>query len=255
LVVNELRISAVSFLNTSPLVWGLTHGPLDGRAEIWFEVPSACAASVAGGVADVGIIPVIEMARQGLPAVPGLGIASDGDVRSIYLISHVPAEEIRSLAVDTSSRTSVGLARVILARKYDVRPRTIPYPPNVEKMLTLADAALVIGDPALRLAPQQEGYHIYDLGREWTEMTGLPMVYAMWAGKGAAEASELLQESYAYGRERIDEIVASEAAPRNIPAELARSYLTRNIVFELGERHMRGLELYLSLALHNGHLA
>jgi chorismate dehydratase len=251
--VNQLRISAVSFLNTTPLVWGLTHGPLDGRAEIWFEVPSACAASVAGGVADVGIIPVIEMARQGLPSVPGLGIASDGDVRSIFMVSHVPAEKIRSLALDTSSRTSVALARVILVQKYGVRPRTIPYPPNVAKMLTLADAALLIGDPALRLAPQQEGYFVYDLGREWTEMTGLPMVYAMWAGRGAAEAAELLQESYAYGRDRIDEIVASEAAPRNIPLELARNYLTRNIVFELGERHMRGLELYLSLALQNGH--
>jgi chorismate dehydratase len=253
--VNQLRISAVSFLNTTPLVWGLTHGPLDGRAEIWFEVPSACAASVAGGVADVGIIPVIEMARQGLPSVPGLGIASDGDVRSIFVVSHVPAEEIRSLALDTSSRTSVALARVILAQKYGVRPRTIPYPPNVAKMLTLADAALLIGDPALRLAPQQEGYFVYDLGRDWTEMTGLPMVYAMWAGRGAAEAAELLQESYAYGRDRIDEIVASEAAPRKIPLELARNYLTRNIVFELGERHMRGLELYLSLALQIGHVA
>jgi chorismate dehydratase len=253
--VNELRISAVSFLNTSPLVWGLTHGPLVGRAEIWFEVPSACAASVAGGVADVGIIPVIEMARQRLPSVPGLGIASDGDVRSIFVVSHVPAQEIRSLALDTSSRTSVGLAQVILARKYGVRPRTIPYPPDVEKMLTLTDAALVIGDTALRLAPQQEGYFVYDLGKEWTEMTGLPMVYAMWAGRGAGDAAELLRESYAYGRGRIDEIVASEAAPRKIPSQLAKNYLTKNIVFELGERHMRGLELYLSLALQNGHTA
>jgi predicted solute-binding protein len=239
-------------LNTTPLVWGLTHGPLEGRAEIWFEVPSACAASVAGGVADVGIIPVIEMARHGLPSVPGLGIASDGEVRSIFIVSHVPAGKIRSLALDTSSRTSVGLARVILERKYGVQPRTIPYPPNVTKMLTLADAALVIGDPALRLSPEQEGYFVYDLGREWTEMTGLPMVYAMWAGRGAPEAVELLHESYNFGRERIEEIVASEAGPRQIAESLARSYLTKHIVFELGEKHMRGLELYLSLALRNG---
>lgn len=247
--MDQLRISAVSFLNTSPLVWGITHGPLEGRAEIWFEVPSACAASVAGGVADVGIVPVIEMARQNLPSVPGLGIASDGDVRSIFVVSHVPASEIRSLALDTSSRTSVALARIILERKYGVRPRTIPYPPNVEKMLTIADAALVIGDPALRLATRQEGYFVYDLGREWTEMTGLPMVYAMWAGRGAPRAADLLHESYAWGRDRIDEIVASEAPPRGIPLALAHSYLTTNIVFELGERHMRGLEMYLSLAM------
>jgi predicted solute-binding protein len=189
------------------------------------------------------------MARQNLPAVPGLGIASDGDVRSIFVVSHVHASEIRSLALDSSSRTSTALARIILDRKFGVRPRTIPYPPNVDKMLTLADAALVIGDPALRLAPQQEGYFVYDLGREWTEMTGLPMVYAMWAGRGADDAAALLHESYAWGRDRIDEIVASEAPPRRIPATLARTYLTTNIIFELGERHMRGLDMYLSLCM------
>jgi chorismate dehydratase len=247
--VSDLRISAVSFLNTTPLVWGLTHGPQEGKAEIWFEVPSACAASVAGGVADVGIIPVIEMARHGWPSVPGLGIASDGAVRSIFIVSHVPAEEIRSLVIDTSSRTSVGLARVILQHRYGVQPRTIPYPPNVERMLTLGDAALLIGDPALRLAPLQDGYFVYDLGHEWTEMTGLPMVYAMWAGNGAERAADLLRESYAYGKTRIDEIVSIEAEPRQIPKSLAQRYLTRNIVFELGERHMQGLERYLSLAL------
>ena len=249
LSVSELRISAVSFLNTTPLVWGLTKGPLQGRAEVWFEVPSACAASVAGGVADLGIIPVIEMARQRLSSVPGLGIASDGAVRSIFVISRVPAQEIRSLALDTSSRTSVALARVILERKYGVVPRTIACPPHLEKMLTLADAALVIGDPALRLAPQQEGYFTYDLGKEWTELTDLPMVYAMWAGPGAAEATELMHDSYAYGKERIAEIVEGEAEPRGISVALAREYLTKHIVFELGERHMRGLELYLSMAM------
>lgn len=246
--LTNLRISAVSFLNTTPLVWGLIHGPQANEAEVWFEVPSACAASVGAGLADVGIIPVIEMQRQGLPAVPGLGIASDGDVRSIFLISHVPADRIESVALDTSSRTSVMLARIILAHKYGNVPRTIPHAPLVNKMLSVADAALIIGDPALRLAPQQEGYFVYDLGREWTEMTGLPMVYAMWAGKRAAEATELLHKSYEYGRERIAEIVASEAGPRGFPPELAQSYLTRNIIFELGERHQRGMELYLKMA-------
>jgi chorismate dehydratase len=246
--LTNLRISAVSFLNTTPLVWGLLHGPQEGQADVWFEVPSACAASVAGGVADLGIIPVVEMARLKVPCVPGLGIASDGDVRSIFLISHVPAEKIRSVATDSSSRTSVALARIILARKYGTRPPTIPYSPVADKMLKVADAALVIGDPALRLAPQQDGYFLYDLGREWTEMTGLPMVYAMWAGRRAEEAAELLRGSYAYGRERIEEIVSREAIPRGISPGLAQEYLTRHIVYELGERHERGLELFLSMA-------
>ncbi len=246
--MTNLRISAVSFLNTTPLVWGLLHGPQENDAEVWFEVPSACAASVAAGIADVGIIPVIEMHRHGMPSVPGLGIASDGNVRSIFLISHVRANQIGSLAIDTSSRTSVMLARIVLARKYGVLPRTIPHAPLVNKMLAVADAALIIGDPALRLAPEQEGYFVYDLGSEWTEMTGLPMVYAMWAGRRAGEAAQLLHDSYLYGRERIRQIVALESPPRGIPAELAYDYLTRNIVFELSERHEKGLDLYLKMA-------
>ncbi len=140
------------------------------------------------------------------------------------------------------------LARIVLAQKYGAVPRTIPHAPLVNKMLAIADAALIIGDPALRLAPQQEGYFVYDLGWEWTEMTGLPMVYAMWAGRRAGEAVKLLHDSYLYGRERIREIVALESAPRGIPADLAYEYLTRNIVFELSERHERGLALYLKMA-------
>jgi predicted solute-binding protein len=248
LELTNLRISAVSYLNTSPLVWGLLHGPQENEAEVWFELPSACAASVGAGLADVGIIPVIEMHRLALPSVPGLGIASEGDVRSIFLISHVPANRIESLALDTSSRTSAMLARIVLARKYGARPRTIPHVPLVDKMLTVADAALVIGDPALRLAPKQEGYFVYDLGGEWFEMTGLPMVYAMWAGRRAGEAVQLLHDSYEYGRERIAEIVAEEAAPRGIPNGLATEYLTRYIVYELSEKHERGLDLYLKMA-------
>ncbi len=245
----QLRISAVSYLNTTPLVWGLTNGPLTGRAALSFELPSACADAVREGRADVGIIPVIEMARMGLPSAPGLGIASDGPVRSIFLISKMPAGQIGTLALDTSSRTSVELARVILEEKYSNRPRTVRHAPDVEQMLQAADAALVIGDPALRLSPEQPGYYVYDLGAEWTGMTGLPMVYAMWAGRRAAEAAELLRESYSFGRERIDEIAQREAGPRGVTVELAREYLTRHIVFELGERHRLGLEMYLKLAL------
>ena len=246
--LTQLRISAVSYLNTTPLIWGLLHGPQAGRAEVSLEVPSACAASVESGAADAGIIPVIEMHRLGLQRVPGLGIASYGEVRSIFLISRVPAGQIRTLALDTSSRTSVALARIILARKYGVRPETLRHEPVLDRMLETADAALVIGDPALRMPVRREGFHVYDLGHEWTEMTGLPMVYAMWAGRGAEGAAGLLYDSYAYGWDRMSEIVAAEAAPRGISAELAQEYLTRNIVFELGTEHERGLAMYLAMA-------
>jgi chorismate dehydratase len=224
------------------------HGPQQGHAELWFQVPSACADSVGAGSADVGIIPVVEMDRQALPSVPGLGIASDGPVRSIYMVAQEPAHRIRSIAMDTSSRTSVALAKIVLAQKYGVQPRTIPHNPDLTKMLRVADAALLIGDPALRFEPSESKLDVYDLGAEWKEMTGLPMVYAMWAGRGATEAAELLQASYRYGSTRIEEIIEKEAAPRGFPAELARTYLTRNIQFELGPKHERGLELFLQKA-------
>ncbi|MDQ6699508.1 MAG: ABC transporter substrate-binding protein, partial [Acidobacteriota bacterium] len=110
-----LRVCAVQYLNTAPLVWGMLHGPQRGRFDLSFETPSKCADAVAAGAADIGIIPSIELERQDLTIVPGLGIASVGAVRSILLISKAPASEIRILAADVSSRTSVALSRIILA--------------------------------------------------------------------------------------------------------------------------------------------
>ena len=114
-------------------------------------------------------------------------------------------------------------------------------------MMRIADAALIIGDPALHIDPATSEYQVYDLGQEWTEMTGLPMVYALWSGQKAPAAAEMLHDSYAYGRDRIEEIVKQEAKPRGLQLELARTYLTKNIVFELGAEHERGLALYLKL--------
>jgi chorismate dehydratase len=240
-----LRVSAVSFLNTKPLIWGFRKDP---EVELRFEVPSACAESIASGVADIGIIPAIEMQRQRLPFIPGLGIASDGPVRSIFLISRVPAERVRSLAVDTSSRTSVELVRIILANRYGSVPRTIPHLPNLDAMLAVADAALIIGDPALRLDPAALPWHVYDLGAEWKAMTGLPMVYAVWAGHRALEVAGLFHASYQIGKNSLDEIVEQEAVPLGFSPQLARDYLTRHIQFELGGEHDKGLALYLKLA-------
>jgi chorismate dehydratase len=224
------------------------HGPQQGIGELWFQVPSACADSVVAGSADVGIIPVLEMERHNLQRVPGLGIASDGPVRSIFIVAQTPPSKIRSIAVDTSSRTSVALAKIILAQKYSNRPRTIPHDPDLARMLRIADAALVIGDPALRFDPALSEYQVYDLGAEWKAMTGLPMVYAMWAGRRALDAAEILRESYRYGIERIEEIIECEAVPRGFAPELARAYLTRNIGYELGVEHERGLEMYIRMA-------
>ena len=163
---------AVSYLNTVPLVWGLLHSPdpmLREAFELRFALPSDCAAQLASGEADIGIMPVIEMARQKLEYFRGTGIACHGPVRSILLISKVPMSRIKTLAVDAASRTSVMLARVILAEKYGVEPKLVAPSARIwQPMLGEADAALIIGDPALRLDPATLPFETLDLGGEWT---------------------------------------------------------------------------------------
>ena len=220
--------------------------------DLRYALPSDCADQLASGAADIGIVPAIEMARQKLEYFPGTGIACHGAVRSILLISRVPWRQIRTLAADAGSRSSVMLARVILAEKYGVKPEVRALPPDLALMLGQADAALVIGDPALRLDPATLPFETLDLGAEWNSMTGLPMVFAVWAGR-----KEVMREQYGnaftascrYGVEHTLEIVREEAAPRGISQELARDYLTRRIVFELGERDYQGMNLYLESAL------
>ena len=247
----RLRISAVSYLNTAPLVWGMLHGPQKGLFDLDFRIPSECADQVAAGAADIGIVPAIELTRQDLEVIPGAGIACHGAVRSILMASRCPAAAIRTLAADSSSRTSVELARVILERRYNAQPEMIPHPPDLPAMLDAADAALVIGDPALHIDPTALPYHVYDLGAEWLELTGLPMVFAVWAGRPGvanAEVARAFRESCRWGRERIEEIVAVEAPRRGFAPELARRYLTSHIVHELGPRDYEGMELFLSWA-------
>jgi len=248
---DKLRVCAVSFLNTTPLVWGMLHGPQRGLFELDFRIPAECADQLASGAADIGIVPSFELTRQDLEVIRGTGIACHGPVRSILLVSSRPAAEIRTLAADSSSRTSVALARVILDRRYGAEPEVQSHPPDLEAMLRVADAALIIGDPALRIDVAPGARHFYDLGAEWVEMTGLPMVFAVWAGrKGAVtpEVSQAFRESCRYGREHMEEIVASEARAREFPAGLVREYLTRHIVHELGERDYEGMELFLRYA-------
>jgi chorismate dehydratase len=226
----------------------MLHGPQRGLFDLDFRLPAGCADQLATGAADIGIVPSFELTRQDLEVIPGAGIACHGPVRSILLISTRPAAEIRTLAADSSSRTSVELVRVILERRYGADPISIAHAPDLEAMLRIADAALIIGDPALRIDPARLPYHVYDLGGEWVEMTGLPMVFAVWAGrKGAVtpEVAEAFRESCRYGRARVEEIVASEAARREFPPALVREYLTRHIVHELGPRDYEGMELFL----------
>lgn len=249
------RVCAVSFLNTVPLVWGMLHGPQRGVFDILFKIPSECADAMESGQADIGLLPCFELLRQDLGTVPGLGIACRGAVRSILLVSHVPAGRIRTLAADTSSRTSVALARIVLEKRYGVSPALLRRPPDLGAMLAEADAALLIGDPALRVDPDSLDLHVYDLGLEWQELTGLPMVFAQWAGRREClnpQVERVFAASFAWGEARVEEIVAAEAGPRRLAPGLVRSYLTRNIVYRLGPAEEEGLRLYLRYAAEAG---
>ncbi len=226
----------------------MLHGDQRGLFDLSFSIPAECADALAAGRADIGIVPSIELTRQPLEVIPGAGIACHGAVRSILLVAKVPPDRIRTLAADASSRSSVMLSRVILARRYGAEPRLVSMPPDLPKMLQAADAALVIGDPALRIDSAALPFPVLDLGAEWCEMTGLPMVFAVWARRRDVPPAGLtaaFENSCRYGLSHIEDIVRQEAAPRGITEALARDYFARNVVLELGQREYEGMRLFL----------
>jgi chorismate dehydratase len=249
------KVCAVSYLNTVPLVWGMMHGPQKSLVDLDFALPSECARQLASGEADIGIVPVGALLdRDDYGIFRGAGIACRGAVRSILLISKVPFSRIRKLATDAGSRSSVLLCRIILAKKHDCEPECVSLTADLESMLEAADACLIIGDPALRLDPadlRASGYHVADLGEEWFALTGLPMVFAVWAGPKhlvSAELEAAFVESYRFGREHIEDIVRSEYEARGVTLQAAREYFDRYIVFELGDNEYAGMNRYLELA-------
>ncbi len=219
-----------------------------------FELPSICAESIENGAVDIGLVPVIEAFRQNLELASDVCISSDGPVRSIFLVHRKPIQQIRSVALDSSSKTSVALTRIVLAERYGLRPAEHRAAPDVISMLETADAALLIGDPALRL--QQDGpFQVLDLGLEWKILTGLPMVYAVWAGKAGmipAGAEATFRASYEWGKTHLGEIVRTEAAKRGVGRGDALEYLSKHILYELDGTARRGMHEFQRLAAIHG---
>jgi predicted solute-binding protein len=228
----------------------MQHGDQRGLFDLSFAIPAECANRLESGLADIGIVPAVELNRQKLEIIRGAGIACHGPVRSILLISKVPFAQIRKLATDSTSRSSVALSRVILSRKHGVEPEVRSHAPHLPSMLEHADAALIIGDAALMLEPSELPFHVLDLGAEWVKMTGLPMVFAVWAARAALPAQDPkpFLDSLRFGLEHIDDIARSEHAKAGVSEELARVYLKENIVFELGDREYAGLTTFLEYA-------
>lgn len=246
--MTRVRIGNVAYLNATPLVYGLAADP---AIEIVGEVPAMVASLVASGSLDVGLVPVVEAAAQGLLALDGIAVASRGPVRSVLLLHRRPLAKVRRLALDPASRTSVALTRLLLRRMHGIDPELIAGPATGNPLPDDADAALVIGDRALRAAP----HDAVDLGAWWREHTGLPFVYALWAGRDAALLTRVapgLRLAKQRGLADLDAIAKREAHVRGLDADIARAYLREAIVFELGREEHQGLEHFLALLQEEG---
>ena len=265
--MKPLRISIVQYLNTAPLVRGFTHGPLRGKYELSFTVPSQCAEALRNGEVDMAIIPAIELQRiDGLVVLPNLSIASKRLVRSLLLVSKRPMHEVRRIALDRSSRSTQALLRILCAKHWHIAPEFFEANPDLGEMLQGADAALLIGDPALRLALQSTPAQLattpaaaplfyYDIVEKWRILTGFPAVLAVWATRAGVATPEVVrdfQNSLVFGLGHIDEIANEASRELKLPAEKLASYLTANIDYTLDAENLRGLQRYFSLAAELG---
>ena len=256
----RVRLGAVEYLNARPLVYGLEQHP---RFDLRYDIPSECSKLLHAHAIDVGLIPSIEYLRGPQPYsfVPGPAVTSRGAVASVAIYTRVEPRDIRSIAMDTSSRTSVALATILARRVFGISPEAVVMAPNLEAMLAQADAALIIGDNALFLNPEsairnpQSSILKVDLGQLWTDTTGLPFVYAVWAGWPEALNPEdvgVLQ------RARDDGVADSDGVARayypHDPAReaVAKRYLRDNIRYVLGADELAGLRRFYEYATELG---
>jgi len=276
--MTKLRISIVEFLNTAPLVWGFTDGPLAGPYDLSFTVPSLCAEALRAGDADVAIIPAIEYQRiPGLVVLPDMAVAAKGEVRSILLLAKKPVQLAKRIALDTNSRSSVALVRLLCRGLWNISPEFVAAPPDPSAMLADADAALLIGDPALRIriemdalstrqsaapgaaccagdagdlpVPGVDTLFIYDVAQQWREMTGKPCVLAVWAGRREAVTPQVVADFLAsrdYGLAHIGDIAEGASLKLDLPPNQLESYLRESIDYSLDAENLAGLNLYFN---------
>jgi chorismate dehydratase len=271
-------MAAIHFLNPAPLMWDFEHEPrrsdLRERYQIGYTTPSRCARELAAGDADIGLVPVAAHATTpSLLVVPGCAIASLDRVRSIILVVRPEqgVSAVRTVAADTSSRTSNAYTRIMFDIFWKVPAVFVPHPPVLESMLAVADAALLIGDPALlaledrkaRETRTGEQLLYLDLAHEWHNFTGLPWVSAFWAlrsgaleesGACAAEIIGDLQASRDHGIAHVEDLAEEWSGRIAVPRDTIRFYLSSNIHYILDEACMRGLELFYRLAAQCGAL-
>ncbi len=245
--MSKIRLGSVNYLNCRPLVHEL-GGDADPVFSLRFDPPAECASLLATGAIDLGLIPTIAYAdRPSDLVVPGVSIASEGPVASVALFTRKPLSWIHTIALDTSSRTSVALTRILCARRFGITPAFVRHAPDLESMLAGHDAALLIGDPALFADHRALGAEKIDLGQAWTEMTGLPFVWAFWAGRADSlppHAVRRMQTAKEAGVLVSDALADAYMADRPQYKGIARHYLREHILFDLSERMLQGLQTY-----------
>jgi chorismate dehydratase len=247
----KVRLGAVSFLNTRPLVVALEGA--ETPFALSYAVPSVCADQLRAGQVDLGLIPAIEYAHHpnAYCIVPGISLACRGEVLSVRLFCQKEVGQLRRVALDQSSRASAALLRILLRERYHLDPEFAEAPPDLDSMLAQADAALLIGDPVFR----QRHRPSLDLGLMWQELTGLPFVFALWAGRPEALTPCLaaaLVRAKDEGLRRIPAIAADHAAQHGGEAAFYQCYLERHMCFELGQAEQAGLREYFRLARRHG---
>jgi len=278
---SRLRIAAIGFLNPAPLMWDFEHPPLDAPLAQRYKIdrmsPAECAARLAAGTADIGLIPIAALATTpGLRILPGCTIASKGRVRSLLLVRRASQSlaSIRSVAADIASRTTVAYARILFHKWGNPAVPFLPMAADIDTMLDKADAAIVIGDPALfaieersnRFERTGEELVYHDLAAEWNSLTGLPFVSAVWGAAGIPGAPCLASETWDsknsiakdflrsrdHGLAHLPDLVDEWAAKLPLPADTIRQYLTNNIHYILDEECLEGMRVFFRRAAETG---
>jgi chorismate dehydratase len=267
----RLRVAAIGFLNPAPLMWDFEHPPLDDVLKLRYRIdrmtPSECAARLADGRADIGLIPIASLATTpGLQILPGCTIASKGRVRSLILVHRVsrPLEKLRSVAADAASRTTLAYARIMFHKWGNAKVPFLPMVADLDAMLERADAAILIGDPALlaleerynRLERTGEELVYRDLAEEWRALTGLVFVSAVWSAAPALPLDESITEDFIHSRDHglanIDALVAEWSQRFAIPEATIQTYLTTNIHYVLDEECIEGMRGFFRVAAELG---
>lgn len=244
------RIGSVSYLNAKPLIYGLDAAE---HLSLTLDVPANLIDGMRDRRFDVALLPIIDYQRLAdARLLTAGGIGCDGPTLTVRIFSHVPVEEIATLACDVHSHSSVALARVILAERYGRRPRFVDL--EHSQPAPAAEARLLIGDKVVCEEPRGFGYEV-DLGQAWKELTGLPFVFAAWVARGDAELGDLpqrLEGAKAAGMAHLDEIVERDAVPRGWPTNLAMRYMTEYLKYDIGPRQLEAIRLFHRLAEKHG---